>query len=96
MDTNTHIIFCNRSILFFVTVHGIFEITNSNRQRSIKSQIPSNKLQINPKSQASNSKHHAKGRQESKFPMILTIPIFSVLMKISFLIRLSCFKIIRF
>jgi hypothetical protein len=52
--------------------------------------------QLNPKSQASNSEHHAKARQKSNIPMILIIPIFPVLIKISFSIRLSCFKIIRF
>jgi hypothetical protein len=42
----------------------------------LKSQIPSTppkkrragKFQINSKSQASNFKHHAKGRQESQIP----------------------------
>jgi hypothetical protein len=35
-------------------------------ERSIKSQIPSTKLQINPKYQTSNSKHLTKGKQDSQ------------------------------
>jgi len=64
----------------------------------LKPQIPGTKLQINPpqagKYQISSIKFQTNHKLQ--IPITLTIPIFPVLMKISFSICLAFFTIIRF